>query len=798
MPKGRWRKLAVVALVAATGGAIADAQGSIDVVRIGIVLDGPWEGNENVRNLTKTEILGLTEGEFDVRFPEEASLVGDWTLETAKRNLDRLLADPDIDLVITWGILGSQLVCCYDTLPKPVIAPAIIDVELQQIPYDKGTSGRANLTYVALPDTLLEDVELFRQIVPFRRVAVLANQALIASTPIATHSRPFLDAMGYDLVYVGITESAADVLAQIPEDADAVYVWPLYMMPREERQELIAGMTARKLPTFYSLGREGVEAGMLATGGYADFFPRVSRRIALNVQSILLGEDAATLPVHIDVRRQLIINMATAREIGVSPPWAILDQAELLYAEASEGVEALSLGRVVQQSIAANLDLAVRRRQVDAAAQEVIRDRSALLPQFDTSLLGTKIDEDRALASFGSQFEEQLNGVARLSQILYSDGAWAGFRIQQQLQAGRELGFEIARLDIALEAAVTYLNLLRAKRQVEIQRNNLELTRSNLDLAENRVRVGAASPAEVYRWQSQIATDRKALIEAFAGRRVAEIAVNQLVHEPLDRQFVTREVALDDPALITGQDRFVGFTETPQRLALFSDFLVERGLASAPELERIRTSVIAQERALAAAKRAYWAPTIAAEATLDERLETAGAPEGAPAPPVAIPIADDTSWGVGVSVGLPLFTGGARRADRLQAEIQLDEFQILYRSTAEKIEQRIRTGIELTRASFAGIRLSGEAAEAAARNLELVAESYARGAVSIIELLDAQNAALNTNEVAADALYDFLIDLMEVQRAANQFDFFVDPDARDEWFRSLEEYFSRAGVAPLP
>ena len=65
----------------------------------------------------------------------------------------------------------------------------------------------------------------------------------------------------------------------------------------------------------------------------------------------------------------------------------------------------------------------------------------------------------------------------------------------------------------------------------------------------------------------------------------------------------------------------------------------------------------------------------------------------------------------------------------------------------------------------AGITLSEDAAIAAARNLELVEDAYGRGTVSIIELLDAQNAAILAEEGAANAVYDFLLDLMEVERA---------------------------------
>ena len=40
----------------------------ISPIRIGIVIDGPWERNDEIRGIIQQEILDLTRGEFDVRF----------------------------------------------------------------------------------------------------------------------------------------------------------------------------------------------------------------------------------------------------------------------------------------------------------------------------------------------------------------------------------------------------------------------------------------------------------------------------------------------------------------------------------------------------------------------------------------------------------------------------------------------------------------------------------------------------------------------------------------------------------
>ncbi len=73
-------------------------------------------------------------------------------------------------------------------------------------------------------------------------------------------------------------------------------------------------------------------------------------------------------------------------------------------------------------------------------------------------------------------------------------------------QLGREEGRKQLRLDVAQESGVAYLNVLRARTSLRIQRDNLMLTRSNLELARVRESVGYAARDEVFRWQNERAT----------------------------------------------------------------------------------------------------------------------------------------------------------------------------------------------------------------------------------------------------------------------------------------------------
>ncbi len=112
-------------------------------VRVGFIIDGPWEGNEETLKVTREEILVLTRGEFDVRFLPEMTIEADWTVPGIEAAIDRLLKDPEMDVLITWGLITSDLICRRENFPAPVV----LNVELQGITYvpASDSSGVTNL-----------------------------------------------------------------------------------------------------------------------------------------------------------------------------------------------------------------------------------------------------------------------------------------------------------------------------------------------------------------------------------------------------------------------------------------------------------------------------------------------------------------------------------------------------------------------------------------------------------------------------------------------------------------------------
>jgi outer membrane protein TolC len=414
-----------------------------------------------------------------------------------------------------------------------------------------------------------------------------------------------------------------------------------------------------------------------------------------------------------------------------------------------------------------------------------------LLPQLSISGSASMIDRDRADEILGLNPERRAAVGAEFEQLIYSDDVKAEYAIERELQDLRSEERAELRLDVIFEAAANYIDVLRAKTVERIQTDNLRLTRSNLELAQSRVEIGEAGREELFRWESQIATNRKSVVEASAIRSQAEIAVNRVLNRPIEETFFTTEVGLNDPELVSGFEQIRPYIESPGAFQVFRAFMVRDAFENSPELKQLDAAVRAQERELKASNRAFYVPTVGIGANVEQFAR--GGAGSQPLPEFPNLFADRTNWNLFASAKLPLFQGYSMRARRGRAELELDSTRLQQEATRQRVEQRVRSLLHQTGASFVGIDLTRDGSEAAGLNLELVRERYAAGVVDILRLLDAQTQSLVADLAVANALFDYLIDLMGTQRAVGRFDYYRSPADRQLFLDELREFFAVSG-----
>ena len=141
---------------------------------------------------------------------------------------------------------------------------------------------------------------------------------------------------------------------------------------------------------------------------------------------------------------------------------------------------------------------------------------------------------------------------------------------------------------------------------------------------------------------------------------------------------------------------------------------------------------------------------------------------------------------------LPLIEGGGHNAEIRRQERNRGQLTLQKKAVAREIKRRLRVSLYRANAAYGAIQFTRAAEKAATQNLEVVTDKYRQGTAPIIQLVDAQNQAVVIQLDAANAVYDFLAQLMRVERAVGRFSFLVDKDRTSDFFRRLDDFSRRS------
>jgi putative tryptophan/tyrosine transport system substrate-binding protein len=182
---------------------------------------------------------------------------------------------------------------------------------------------------LASPELAGKRLELLREVVPgLRRLAILADSNYPPSMreldEVETAARP----LGIETIALKIRQAAdiAPAFEALKGRAEALYVVGGSLTSANQVRIHSFALAAR-LPTM-DPNRERVETGGLMS--YAPNFPSLYRRAGDLVDKILRGAKPAEIPVEQPTKLELVINLTTARAIGLKIPEAFLLRADEL------------------------------------------------------------------------------------------------------------------------------------------------------------------------------------------------------------------------------------------------------------------------------------------------------------------------------------------------------------------------------------------------------------------------------------------------------------------------------------
>jgi putative ABC transport system substrate-binding protein len=232
-----------------------------------------------------------------------------------------------VDVIVTAGTPAAVAVK-RATTTVPLVMAAVGDPVSTGLIASLAQPG-GNVTGLAAiaPDLEGKRLELLRELVPkLSLVAFMVNPVNPLHSVSEKAAREAAKVLRLRLEFVGVrTEAEFDhAFETIARDRPGAMVVLADRVFLHDRERIVVFAARHRLPTVYPY-RELVDAGGLMCFG--PNYSHLHRRAAIFVDKILKGAKPANLPVEQPTKFELIVNMKTARALGLRVPPSLLARA---------------------------------------------------------------------------------------------------------------------------------------------------------------------------------------------------------------------------------------------------------------------------------------------------------------------------------------------------------------------------------------------------------------------------------------------------------------------------------------
>ncbi len=301
----------------------ATAQASPKIVRVG------WIGTRSGR--TEIPLAAIREGLREKGWVEGRNLVIEWRWgerEQARELVDELI-QAKVDVLVSTGAISFPVAAAAGAVPlvfviagDPVEARFVASLARPEV-------NRTGLTLLAY-ELIGKRLEILQSALPtVNRVAYLINMRHPGAHAEIKEAVLAAQRLGLALQHVPV-ETAADFSAAfdaIARDGAQAIVTSADGLISLKIESIAEFAARRRLPTVSSWG-ELATAGFLMT--YGPSVKGTFRYLATYIDKILRGARAADLPVEFPPKVELVINLRTAKALGITLPATLRARADEL------------------------------------------------------------------------------------------------------------------------------------------------------------------------------------------------------------------------------------------------------------------------------------------------------------------------------------------------------------------------------------------------------------------------------------------------------------------------------------
>ncbi len=401
--------------------------------------------------------------------------------------------------------------------------------------------------------------------------------------------------------------------------------------------------------------------------------------------------------------------------------------------------DALTLDEAVRVALANNREILVAMEKIKEARQRVREAKAGYLPTVDLSGTYTRLSEvpSMSIPDYGSiEVGKADNYMSKLtfSQPLYTSGSlnYANKGASLYYQKSEE-DLRNVQSKVTLEVKKAFYTYLLAEENVEVTEAALDQSRRHLAIVEGLFKVGVVSKFDLLRTRVEVANLKPDLIQARNNLR-------------LSRESLANLLSLSSTSLkLEGELSF-----EPLKISL--EEAIDRALKERSDLKNLKLQKEMSEVALKLAE-VQNKPTLALVGNYQYQNPSHGKDEWG------------EEWNLNLVLSIPLFDGWANRARVAQRRSQIKQIDLSLRGLEAGIDLEIKKAFWDLEASEERIYAQEKNIEQAEEALSIADVRYKSGAITNLEVLDAQLALTRVRLGYLKALYDHNVARAELEKA---------------------------------
>jgi len=422
--------------------------------------------------------------------------------------------------------------------------------------------------------------------------------------------------------------------------------------------------------------------------------------------------------------------IATAVSVGAASARA---------ADAQQDLPKLTLDQALARAKQRNWTLAAEKARLAQAQTNIESAWALLLPNIAAQGKYTRnyarVEFPSAMGNLLIQPYNQLDGAISFQAPLIYPAAYPGLKAVKTGVGASEAAYEVSEDNILFSVAQTFYAAAIADQVLVARQSNIDVAKATLANAQTRLAAGTVTKVDVDRAELALVRNQQAFVDARHGRDQAYRSLRTLI----GAQQEVFLVALPELPAAPPAEK----DDLATVLKLRPEFRQLELSAKTADLNRITDGL-------------KWSPTISAFGNA-RRFNYQNFHF------------DNYSWAVGLQLDWVLYDGGTRDAQRHQAAAQLEEANARTQALSENIADDLANSRSQFATKQSALQAATRAVELAKETLDLVRTQYEAGTVTQVDLLQAQDALVGSDEALAQARYDLAIADLTFRRTSGTF-----------------------------